>query len=437
MKIKQLVTTVLASAIFFTGAAYAGEVDVLVNKLVEKNILTQADAKVILDEMKKEGEKKVTAEAGKDAIELPKWIKNTAIKGDVRVRYQSQDTDNDGRVSRDRGRIRARLGVVSNPNEKWEGGIGLATGGSDPRSTNQTLENTFQTPDIRLDYAYAKYSPNKVVSIMAGKMANPIWGTKDLLWDTDIYPDGLAANLNFKINDNFEIFTTPAYFLLDEYSSSKSDPTMTVLQSGITTKINKNIDLKFAASYYNFSDMEGNDFSEFSSGTNSTIKTTTPGILVEDDPVRGDYITAPTTITRWVNEYDGITLDAEIGFKLPESFKYVENLSLFGQYVDSDADSNNKGYLYGFSFGDKSVKEAKDWQVKVNYRKLEKDAWADFMPDSDFYSGATDVKGMEYELTVGLAKNISLGLDYYHAKPILTNPSRKEGLFQADLVVKF
>jgi hypothetical protein len=417
MKIKQLVTTVIASAFIFTGAASAGEVDVLVNKLVEKNILTQADAKVILDEMKKEGEKdkKVAAEAGKGSTDLPAWIKNTNLKGDVRVRYQSQDKDNDGQVSRDRGRIRARLGIVANPNEKWEAGIGLASGGADPRSTNQTLENTFQTPDIRLDYAYAKYSPNKIISIMAGKIANPIWGTKDLLWDTDIYPDGIAAIFNFKVNDNFEIFATPAYFLLDEYSSSKSDPTMTVLQSGIKTNINKNIDMKFAAAYYTFSNMKGNDFSEWSSGSNTRI----------------------TGTNNWLYEYDGITLDAEIGFKMPEKIKYVETLSLFGQYVNSGADSNNKGVLYGFSFGDKSVKEAKDWQVKVNYRKLEKDAWADFMPDSDFYNGATDVKGMEYELTIGLAKNITLGLDYYNAKPILSNPNRKENLLQADVVVKF
>ncbi len=417
MKLKNMITTFMAGAFLFTGAAYAGDVDILLNKLVEKNILTKEEAKGLSDEMKKDGEKEkmVTAEASKESFELPKWIKNTEIKGDVRVRYQSQDTDNDGRVSRDRGRIRARLGVISKPDDKWEGAIGLATGGSDPRSTNQTLENTFQTPDIRLDYAYAKYSPNKIISIMAGKIANPIWGTKDLLWDTDIYPDGIAAALNFKINDNLEIFATPAYFLLDEYSSSKSDPTMTVLQSGIKTNINKNIDMKFAAAYYNFSDMVGNDFSEWSGNSNTRIPTT----------------------NNWLYEYDGVTLDAEIGFKLPERIKYVETLSMFGQYVDSDADTNNQGYLYGFSFGDKSVKEAKDWQVKVNYRKLEKDAWADFMPDSDFYSGATDVKGMEYELTIGLAKNITLGLDYYHAKPILSNPARKEGFFQADLAVKF
>jgi polyhydroxyalkanoate synthesis regulator phasin len=417
MKLKNMITTFIAGVFLFTGAAYAGDVDILLNKLVEKNILTKEEAKGLSDEMKKDGEKekKVTAGAVKEGFELPKWIKNTEVKGDVRIRYQSQDTDNDGRVSRDRGRIRARLGVVSKPNDKWEGAIGLATGGSDPRSTNQTLENTFQTPDIRLDYAYAKYSPIKSISIMAGKIANPIWGTKDLLWDTDIYPDGLAATLSFKVKDNLEIFATPAYFLLDEYSSSKSDPTMAVLQSGIKTKINKNVDLKFAAAYYNFSHMKGNDFSEHSSNSNTRIPTT----------------------NNWLYEYDGITLDGEIAFKLSEKIKLVESLSLFGQYVNSDADANNKGFLYGFSFGDKSIKAAKDWQVKVNYRKLEKDAWADFLPDSDFYNGATDVKGMEYELIIGLAKNITLGLDYYHAKPILGNTTRKEGLFQADLVVKF
>lgn len=418
MKMKKWVTTVLASAFLFTGAASASEVDVLVNKLVEKNILTQSDAKVILDEMKKEEEKdkKVTAEAAKDSFELPKWIKNTALKGDVRVRYQSQDMDNDSRDSRDRARIRARLGIVSKPNDKWEAGIGLATGGTDPRSTNETLDNTFETPDIRLDYAYAKYSPNKIISIMAGKIENPIWGTKDLLWDSDIYPDGIAAAFSYKINDNFEIFATPAYFILDEYSSSKDDPAMVVFQPGLKWKAGKAVDVKFAATYYNFLDMKGNDFSEHGSGSNSTISSESSDLLYE---------------------YDSIALDAEIGFKLADKIKHIETLSLFGQYVDSDADTENKGILYGFKFGDKSVKEAKDWQVKVNYRKLEKDAWADFLPDSDFYSGATDVKGMEYELTLGLAKNITLGLDYYHAKPILTNSDLKEKLFQADLVVKF
>jgi hypothetical protein len=421
MKLKNIITTFITCTVLATGPVYAGDVDILLNKLVEKKILTSEEAKGLSDEMKKEGEKekeelkKAVADSAKDSSGLPAWIKNTALKGDVRVRYQSQDTDNDGKVSRDRARIRARLGIVANPNEKWEAGIGLASGGADPRSTNQTLENTFQTPDIRLDYAYTKYSPNKIVSIMAGKIANPIWGTKDLIWDSDIYPEGIAATLNFKINDKFELFATPAYFILDEYSNSKSDPKMMVLQSGFKSNINKNVDLKVAAAYYNFVNMKGNDFSEWSSGSNTRVSGT----------------------NTWLYEYDGITLDAEIGFKLPESMKYIKTASLFGQYVNSDADSNNTGFLYGVSFGDKSVKEAKDWQVKINYRKLEKDAWADFMPDSDFYSGATDVKGMEYELTIGLAKNITLGLDYYNAKPILSNTNRKENLFQADVVVKF
>jgi hypothetical protein len=43
---------------------------------------------------------------------------------------------------------------------------------------------------------------------------------------------------------------------------------------------------------------------------------------------------------------------------------------------------------------------------------------------------------MEYDKR-GSGKKYNLGFDYYHAKPILGNHTRKEGLFQADLVVKY
>lgn len=63
--------------------------------------------------------------------------------------------------NRDRYRVRARLGLITKINEQWEAGIGLASGGSDPRSTNDTLDNAFSTGDWRMDYAYAKYRPFK------------------------------------------------------------------------------------------------------------------------------------------------------------------------------------------------------------------------------------------------------------------------------------
>jgi len=65
---------------------------------------------------------------------------------------------------------------------------------------------------------------------------------------------------------------------------------------------------------------------------------------------------------------------------------------MFGQYVESDANDDSKGWLVGVKFGHKKVKELGQWQVKYNYRRLEKDVLSDFLPDSDFYGGATDEK---------------------------------------------
>ena len=58
------------------------------------------------------------------------------------------------------------------------------------------------------------------------------------------------------------------------------------------------------------------------------------------------------------------------------------------------------------------------WQAKYNYRRLERDAWADFLPDSDFYGGDTNVKGWEAEFKLAINKNVTLGLDYYNAELI-------------------
>jgi len=67
-----------------------------------------------------------------------------------------------------------------------EVGFGLATGGDDPRSTNQTLEAAFSTPDLRLDYAYALFRPVKEILFWGGKYSGikkALWRPTDLLWE--------------------------------------------------------------------------------------------------------------------------------------------------------------------------------------------------------------------------------------------------------------
>lgn len=412
---KKLALTILLSVfvILSSSFVYAGEVDILVKKLVEKRILTRSEAEVLLEEMKEEGEKEKEEikKAATDAAEVPGWVKNTKIKGDVRIRYQSHDTDNDGKPGRGRGRMRVRAGIESKINDDWTAGIGMASGSDDPRSNNQTFDDTFDTKGWGLDYAYASYSPNKAVSIIAGKMKNPLYKTKDLIWDSDINPEGIALELNNKLSDNVKFFGTASYFLIEEFSSSKKDPALLALQPGIDLKISDSVSLKLAGAYYMFSNVKGSDLSVHTGGTNSTDAS-----------------------GNWMYEYDSLALDGELGINFGGALPYA---GLFGQYVASDADSEDTGWLLGFKFGDRKVKNAGDWQFKFNYRELEKDAWLDFWPDSDFYNGETNVKGSEFEFVVGLSKNVTFGLDYYRTEPVMGNTDREQSVLQVDLILTF
>ena len=112
------------------------QVDSLIELLVEKGTITRAEGIKLKGEIASD-EKALREEAMKQS--LPKWVQDMKWKGDLRVRYQNERRDTTN--SRHRGRVRMRLGVETNVNEKSSVAVGIATGGGDPRSTNETLEN--------------------------------------------------------------------------------------------------------------------------------------------------------------------------------------------------------------------------------------------------------------------------------------------------------
>ena len=158
--------------------AQAGEIDILVEKLVEKGILTHGEAQQILTETKEE----VRKELAKGTSEsVPSWVQRLKWKGDLRLRYQFEDKRHDSTTGRHRQRLRGRLGLEAKVNDKVNVYAGLATSGfgtkhdgsedyRDPRSRNVTFDNTFETKMLDLDYMYAKYSPFSWVSLFGGKI---------------------------------------------------------------------------------------------------------------------------------------------------------------------------------------------------------------------------------------------------------------------------
>lgn len=401
-----LLTMQLSAFAVIPDNSFASDVDILVDKLVEKGILSREDADGILAETKQAAEMKQAQTKSSTSAEskIPEWVQKINFTGDLRLRYQYEDTEE--QEQRNRGRFRWRLGGNAQVVDGIKVGFGLASGSGDPRSTNQTFENTFSSKSVQIDYAYAQYTPLEWLTLTGGKFKNPVWTPSDLLWDTDINPEGASVGFTVKA-EPVTVFFTSGLWVIDE-NKTAGDPLMFPLQLGADWKIAKNVNLKAAASYYIFSSVKGKTL-DFSSNTNT---------LGSDEGLKYDF--------------NALSLGAELGFK----DLVVPYVGLFGEYVyNPDPSKGNQGYLAGIKVGDKKVSDKGQWQLQYAYKRLGKDAWIDAFPDSDFFGGATNVRGHEVIAEYGLMKNVSAGLDYYHTKSMDTGIA--QDLLQFDLLFKF
>jgi len=411
--------------------SYAGEVDVLLQKLVNKGILTSGEAQEIKTETQEQVKKEISQ--GKYSS-LPAWVQNTKIKGDLRLRYQYKNEKAIDGYAKDTqvGRLRARLGLESKINEKLLAGIGIATSSGDPRSTNVTFGDTNTSSggdggysskfSIRLDYAYAKYSPLPWANLVGGKMLLPdvLWEPTDLIWDTDITPEGGIIQLSKALGSNASVFMNGGALIETADTSTNADTLMAYLiQPGVNYKLNDAISVKGAFTYYDFSNAKHSAFPTASwyKSTNSKLG------------------------TNW--KYGFRLISPALEFKVIQPFKAVgldvETFKLFGEYVNNlAASAKNTGFSTGFQLGNEKVEKWGDWQFRYIYAMLEKDSVPDFLPDSDRYGGKTGMRSHEGAITYGLGKNTNLGLDIYRSWNIIgTSTKAPETLVQVDWNMKY
>ncbi len=83
-----MISTILFVFIVTTRLSHANEIETLLNKLVEKGVLTGAEAQQVLVETREEERKKI-AQVKHDI--LPEWIQKTKLTGDFRLREQYED----------------------------------------------------------------------------------------------------------------------------------------------------------------------------------------------------------------------------------------------------------------------------------------------------------------------------------------------------------
>ena len=147
------------------------------------------------------------------------------IKGDLRYRFEDRNSDftlekSPGKryiSDKSRERIRARIGVYGDVTETMSFGTRLASGGDSPISTNQDIDGSASTKGINLDLAY--FTIDSLLGDSSkttfGKMKQPWKTVSDLVFDTDVNPEGISASFSREIN-NAKLFYQFGHFTLDE-----------------------------------------------------------------------------------------------------------------------------------------------------------------------------------------------------------------------------
>ena len=127
MKQSILRYTVLAASavasVLYGGHVQAQSADALLNKLVDKGILTSKEA----DDLKKDADQNFT-KAYQAKSGMPDWVTAFKINGDFRARYESIYFDNPGVLDRQRFRYRLRLGMTAVMRDDFEVGVRLMSG---------------------------------------------------------------------------------------------------------------------------------------------------------------------------------------------------------------------------------------------------------------------------------------------------------------------
>jgi hypothetical protein len=334
------------------------------------------------------------------------FIAGVDLKGDLRVRYDWQEDDDDKDSAKDRLRARFRFGLVwNNPDESWKVAAGLATGDLDGASTNATYseEEIFETGDIRLDYAYAEHTINKF-KFIAGQQENKFYSTM-ALWDSDVRPAGFTAQVNLD-----PAFITAGYYQVRYID--RAIASMGGIQAGVNIK-----NLLMAAAYYDVNHVK--EFLE--EGNDDLVLDPDYKYQIMDFFTKYDLKLDKATITPYGQVFYNAGAKGDAG------------QSVLGGTLDPEEE--NLGWLVGIAAKIDKI------GFGVEYGQIGADSAIQDIKDSDWGAGlnSTDIKGWKADVGYKLTKNCEFKVTGYYTEPMERENYAVENVkrAQVDLSYKF
>ena len=432
-----------AAVSLYSNNVHAQSADALLDKLVDKGILTTKEANELRDEADAGFRKAYQVKSG-----MPEWVNALKINGDFRGRYEHFSSENDAFVDRSRFRYRLRLGMVATIKDNFEVGLRLTSSeptgsfGGDPISGNTSLQDNASKKFVYVDLAYGKWSfvNTKALSesITIGKMENP-FVFSDMVFDGDYTPEGAGYNATYRASDIHTFKFNAGAFVLDELGSDSKDPWMYGAQLRWDAAWSKKIASTMGIAGLNLVNEQ--------SLTNGAV----PAIN------RGNSRNAGTGTL--ANNYNPFVADAALTYTFEDGIPMVYAapfpIKLAGEYMNNLAASDREtAWSLGVTFG-KSGKKGL-WEIGYRYKDLGGDAWYEEFTDSDFgafyqgtfansgsgagYGSGTNVRGHVVKASYTPFDALTLGIAYIRTHLIDETPAGSKSdmtRLQADAVWKF
>jgi hypothetical protein len=294
-----------------------------------------------------------------------------------------------------RTRFRFRFGAEAQVTDSTKVAFRIASGDSNPRSTNQTFTQESSDKGVWIDQAYADWKFMQGADLILGKQPYPFWRpSASLFWDADVNPEAVAASYSsgmffgsgyaWMVQENFN--NNPSYVNVD--------PTVFGAQLGLKFPLAGG-ETKIAATYNQLTNGKGNaPFYNGSSYGNTTY---------------ARYLNGSSTATQVLAyDYRVLQLSGEMGTMvagLPFTF--------WGDWATNTASNVQYDTAWGLGASIGKASNPKTWEASLMYESMDKDAMFAQFIDSDFAGGVSGADGWVLRAGYAPVKNVILNASYF------------------------
>jgi hypothetical protein len=434
------------------------------------------------DDLKQEVLAKARDEHWAEPGVLPSWLYKLSWYGDVRFRLEREDYGSGNAApsaidtyyqlplgttlstthSRDRPRLRARLGVDAAIDDNFSANVMVVTTTGDDATASPVSFNSDQGRYGRpysagIDVAYLQWSPISSVHVTGGRITNPYLSSdapflsSDLIWWKDLAFDGVFASFTPQITRDWSAFVKAGAHPL---SSNQLGPYNTAPQqwlyagqTGVSYRTEGDSTFRMDTSYFSYVGIQG-DLNPADPPLNTLNSASVPLFRQRGNTMFDiNWFSNPATAAyAYAGRFKELEIDANVELanfdplRIGLDLDYVRNTGFntaqiathIGQAAQGlPVDASGKtgiqrprvsGYQLGLLVGRHDIRRLGDWQAFGGYRYLERDAVLDAFTSPDYHLGGTDQKGPFLGVDVGVGNNVSVILRYSATKPIDAAP---------------